>query len=549
MKKKLIILTTAIIRGNYHINSVGKFYRKFKDFLNIYDVYHIINIDSPENLKHKFNKFETVKIFKNIIPDNVNIEFILNDNPGFIFAYTNLMNKVRELNLLSEDNYYWWFEDDWKPINFFNIFKYVNYFCKFKNSAMMFTNKSPLGSFRGGPIMSGSYFLNFFNIVNLGVSNNTCDPERQVRRWLSGIKRLNGRKRIHREITEKNKKVQIIQLIINHKLYDKSNYMKWYYPGKYYNDKIDFEFKTILVSKNLKLFLYDSKNARFNELSDNKINNILYNDNIKYFNFYPEVFKDIGRKFNEKNRLEKWSLINHGTRYLMENSTRLVLSNKLDKEDNIRLDYENTYNDNFYKGLLLVLENMKINKEKLNMRVNYYSHKFGLYPNFDVFNKLVYVKQEEYENNENILCKKDLKSEGDLVDIFEKLFICKEKIMDENFKNLGDEKKVGILGKNYNFSLEDYRNKSYRVIELPNDNNEDNFNNIKLVLDKLREEKDFNRIVELEDELKKLSENNLIILKIKLQNLIILNDCDIVYSEDKYLSDLLRKINKKITIL
>ena len=421
-------------------------------------------------------------------------------------------------------------------------------FCKFKNSAMMFTNKSPLGSFRGGPIMSGSYFLNFFNIVNLGVSNNTCDPERQVRRWLSGIKRLNGRKRIHREITEKNKSSDY-SVNNKHKLYDKSNYMKWYYPGKYYNDKIDFEFKTILVSKNLKLFLYDSKNARFNELSDNKINNILYNDNIKYFNFYPEVFKDIGRKFNEKNRLEKWSLINHGTRYLMENSTRLVLSNKLDKEDNIRLDYENTYNDNFYKGLLLVLENMKINKEKLNMRVNYYSHKFGLYPNFDVFNKLVYVKQEEYENNENILCKKDLKSEGDLVDIFEKLFICKEKIMDENFKNLGDEKKVGILGKNYNFSLEDYRNKSYRVIELPNDNNEDNFNNIKLVLDKLREEKDFNRIVELEDELKKLSENNLIILKIKLQNLIILNDCDIVYSEDKYLSDLLRKINKKITIL
>jgi hypothetical protein len=77
----------------------------------------------------------------------------------------------------------------------------------------MFTNKSPLGSFRGGPIMSGSYFLNFFNIVNLCVSNNTCDPERQVRRWLSGLDRMNGRKKVHRKVTDKNKKMVLSRKI------------------------------------------------------------------------------------------------------------------------------------------------------------------------------------------------------------------------------------------------------------------------------------------------------------------------------------------------
>ena len=54
MKKKLIILTTAIIRGEYHIKSIGKLYNKFNNFLKDYDVYHIINIDSPQNLKSKF---------------------------------------------------------------------------------------------------------------------------------------------------------------------------------------------------------------------------------------------------------------------------------------------------------------------------------------------------------------------------------------------------------------------------------------------------------------------------------------------------------------
>ena len=321
----------------------------------------------------------------------------------------------------------------------------------------MFTDKSPLGSFRGGPIMSGTYFMNFFNIVNLNVSNNTCDPERQVRRWLSGINRMNGRKKVHRVISNKNNKIQIVQLIINYNIFNESNYMKWYYPGKYFNKNIDFEFTTLLVGKNLNIFLYDSKKNNFNKINNNNILNMFDNDNIKYFNFYPEVFKDIGRKFNEKNKLEKWSLINHGTRYLMNNNnTNLILLNKLDNEDNLRLDYENTYNDNFYKGLLIILENIRLNKNKVNIKVNYYSHKFGLYPNFEVFNKFISVKQENIDNNEDILCEKSESFNEDLHDIFNRLIFLKDEIFDDELDNIDDnKKKIGIVGEEENFNIKE----------------------------------------------------------------------------------------------
>ena len=53
MKKKLIIITTLIIRGNYHEKSLGKFYKNFMKFLKDFYVYHIINIDEPLYLKKK----------------------------------------------------------------------------------------------------------------------------------------------------------------------------------------------------------------------------------------------------------------------------------------------------------------------------------------------------------------------------------------------------------------------------------------------------------------------------------------------------------------
>ena len=47
----LIILTTAITRGEVHKNSLGLFYKYLNSFLGDYKVVHIINVDHPPKLK------------------------------------------------------------------------------------------------------------------------------------------------------------------------------------------------------------------------------------------------------------------------------------------------------------------------------------------------------------------------------------------------------------------------------------------------------------------------------------------------------------------
>ena len=39
----LIILTTAITRGEFHRKSIGKFYELYNDILKDFNIYHIIN--------------------------------------------------------------------------------------------------------------------------------------------------------------------------------------------------------------------------------------------------------------------------------------------------------------------------------------------------------------------------------------------------------------------------------------------------------------------------------------------------------------------------
>jgi hypothetical protein len=84
---------------------------------------------------------------------------------------------------------YYWLEDDWEPTVSYDITKFFD-LLNFPNTAYTVTDRAPLGSFRGGPFMTESYFSNIFNIRKY--MNETCDPERQMQRWLRGGYQKNG---------------------------------------------------------------------------------------------------------------------------------------------------------------------------------------------------------------------------------------------------------------------------------------------------------------------------------------------------------------------
>ena len=91
---KLIILTPSIIRGNFQKETIGKFYDYFYKYLQKYEIYHIINIDEPENLKKYFNKYETMNIYNSIIPNKINKIFINEPNIGFLQAWKKIVLKM-----------------------------------------------------------------------------------------------------------------------------------------------------------------------------------------------------------------------------------------------------------------------------------------------------------------------------------------------------------------------------------------------------------------------------------------------------------------------
>ena len=114
MKKKLILLTTAITRGDLHKQSIGYFYEKTFKYYSEYELYHIINIDWPLKLRNKFNINETKELLKEIIPNEVNIIFTekYSENPSFAKAYINVIETMYKHKLFSEESYVWWLEDD-----------------------------------------------------------------------------------------------------------------------------------------------------------------------------------------------------------------------------------------------------------------------------------------------------------------------------------------------------------------------------------------------------------------------------------------------------
>ena len=319
---KLIILTTSIIRGDFHTQSIGKFYDYFYKYLLTYKIYHIINIDEPEMLKKHFNKNETMQNYTNMIPSDVNIYFINEPQPGFLQAYKKIITKIEELNLIHNDYLYYWLEDDWEPQKEYDIIKLLHHL-NFNNSAYTITNSSPLGSFRGGPFMTGSYFKNIFNIKKY--MNNTCDPEKQMQRWLRGGYQKNGNTTIHRlNIINDNIDNNIIHIIIvfedknininmninihdiNIHFYDKGfdKSIKFIFHILTYNDKFELQHSII-----------ENNTYHIQPLNDYNLNMIFNNNCIKYFIIKPSIMFDIGRQFNLKHGLIKWTSINDLTGY------------------------------------------------------------------------------------------------------------------------------------------------------------------------------------------------------------------------------------------
>lgn len=395
---KLIILTPSIIRGDFHSKSIGKFYDLFFRYIeNKYEIYHIINIDEPENLKKYFNKYETMGIYNNIIPNKVNKIFITEPNPGFLQAWKKIVKKIEDMGLMNVDYLYYWLEDDWEPKAQYDLTKFFD-LGNYPNTAITFTDRAPLGSFRGGPIMSGSYFSNIFNIRKY--MNDTCDPEKQMQRWLRGSCQKNGNSLIHRfDIPNENISNSSIHIII---VCDESNISlgdlnKHHYCSGF-DKSIKFSYHLITYDSehNLKYSELDSfDNYNLDRVDKDKLNQIFSNNHIKYLIIKPAIMFDIGREFNVKYGLQKWMKIDDNTSYANIKFYNAYLGNwKSISNDEIRLSPRYTMNKGFFSALAYIhqclpyLEKNYFDKN-INLHIQYYSHNYGNYPNFQVIGDLI----------------------------------------------------------------------------------------------------------------------------------------------------------------
>ena len=324
MKQKLIIMTTAIVRPVLHINSIGHFYKKYYEpYMNeineYYEIYHVINIDYPEKLKKHFTVVETIDNFNQIIPENVFKIYITPENPSFLQAFKNIMHKIEEVNLLSEDNFYWWFEDDWVGKNGLNFFKIIMLLKNFRNSALTITRNCPIGSFRGGPVMSGYYFMNFFNIERLGYMNDTCDPERQVGRYLRADGNIifpNSVLKKREIIKDSDKNINILLVYFDTRINKiNADFSINYYKDKF-NKEIIFNYHLCMIN-NYNLdeinYLNYENNININDtnsykiINKNQLKELLDSESILYIIIKPFCFEDCGRDFaSSYNLIKGW---------------------------------------------------------------------------------------------------------------------------------------------------------------------------------------------------------------------------------------------------
>ena len=320
MKQKLVIGTTAIIRGDNHRASIGEFYRNYSEISEYFDVHHIISIDQPPKLMEHFCLQETLDLFEEIIPDFVNKHYLISNTPGFLRAYKDIMQKTKELNLINDNDIFWWFEDDWKVNRKLDFFKISQSFLV-NNSAFIFSEGAHLGSFRAGPLMSATFLRNYFNLEALKVLNSTCDPEKQYSRWLSGIQRTNGNQIIERKLAS-NESIQIVFLNIGKsQIKSQAIPMNYYLSSGKFNPAIHFSFHIIQTNEMLNQFEYgivqpETRKIKLMSIHLPDLIEIFNNDSITYFSLVPSIFEDTGRVFNEKYGLKKWATINDLTTYI-----------------------------------------------------------------------------------------------------------------------------------------------------------------------------------------------------------------------------------------
>ena len=414
--KKIIFGTASILRGDFHKQTIGKFYEIYSELLKKYEIYHVINIDQPENLKNYFTVYETIFLFNNILPNFVKKVYITPDNPSFACAFKNIVKKVDEI--IDEESLFWWLEDDWEPKNNYNFIELIQNYWNLKNSSFTFSTNAPFGSFRGGPLMGYSYFKNYFCIPDK--MNDTCDPEKKMSKFL----------RSHQEI------IQVISVSNDQNIH---NLHLYYYSRK--NIKCE-----VFVLNNDKLFQYEDN--KFTEVSED----ILNNKKIKYFAISPHLFSDekLGRKFLDKYLLNKWVLEEHNSTYINQSFLTAYLGNwKNLPIDNLRLQPKITCNKGFFSCLTYILESLPYIEANYSEKVNikYYSHNYGNYPNFEVFGdviKLAYEPTIIERKSEDLQClaglskkigettAKELKNSFTLAkQYFDKYFIIREDIWEK----------------------------------------------------------------------------------------------------------------------
>lgn len=278
-----IILTASIPRGGeFYSRSLGSLFKYF-NFLNIK-----VNLDDIEKLRDLLD--ESYRGLCDIVGKK-NVR--RNDGKcGFLDAFKWLTKDCEDYA------YVWWMEDDWKFSGKIEYLSAVIDKCsRLKCKAFSFCDNAPMGSFKAGPLMDQLYFSKYFNISKY--MNNTCDPEKQYKRWVKGGLRDNGRETINRIVCE-GETINLIFFFTDLSLMEKYECFDWYYM-KDFNPGIKF--------RNWKFPLDISIGEFYEKIPLGEV---------YYITLVPGLFSDIGRDFAKKRGLLKWETESDKTTYKCE---------------------------------------------------------------------------------------------------------------------------------------------------------------------------------------------------------------------------------------